>query len=100
MSTTPEPKEPRVTWLSDVVIDPDEQAKYENAYRRGVNQALTFASDLADEAADLKEARRLLMRASSIAGKLRCQKKYKGRPPLLNLLREKLDRGTRKGGQR
>ena len=77
--------------LADVKdVDPEEQRKYEGAYRRGLSHGLALASDLADQAATLLEARRLLRRAANLAHGYRDQRRHPGRPPILDELRRKL----------
>jgi hypothetical protein len=47
----------------------------ESSYRRGVHQALEFAVDLLSEVRNIEAGRRRLMKAATIAGKLRTDRR-------------------------
>jgi hypothetical protein len=71
---------------SDIKIDPEKQAACEASYRRGLSHGLAFADELVSTSCALKDARRLVERAAHWALKFRDQRKYKGRPPLLDVI--------------
>ena len=77
--------------LADVKdVDPEDQRRFESAYRRGLHHGVALCQDLADQAATLPEVRRLLRRAANLAHSYRDQRRHPGRPPILDELRRKL----------
>jgi hypothetical protein len=74
------------------MILPNDPRGYEAAYRRGFHQAIVLCHDLGDEAFSHAEARLRLDRAEELAGEYRSQSRHPGRPPLADMLRERLGR--------
>jgi hypothetical protein len=78
--------------------DPEEQRKYEGAYRRGLSHGLILAVDLADDAVTLGKACRALRRAANLAHAYRDQDRHPGRPPLYHEIHRKLIEAELLGG--
>jgi hypothetical protein len=68
------------------------QSGNEAAYRRGLRHGVALASDLADDAATLGEARRILARACRAACGYGDRRRHPGRPPILDEIRRRLAR--------
>jgi hypothetical protein len=64
----------------------------EAAYRRGIHHGVNLASDLADDATTLREARWRLTRAENMASEYRGLSRHPGRPPIVDELRRRLAR--------
>jgi hypothetical protein len=75
-------------------LDPHAQCHYETAYRRGLHHGLVLASDLVENSTTLVGARRLLREAEGVASEYRSQSRHPGRPPLADVIRERLRRGS------
>ena len=77
-------------------LTPERRAAFEGAYRRGVHQAFAFAADEAFRTRDVREIRRVLKRAETLAGRLRFLEKNRGNGMLLDCIRQRINATKRK----
>lgn len=97
MDATPHDEPPTrslTVTLVDLAADttPERRAAHEGAYRRGVHQAFAFVADVAYRTRDVREIRRVLRRAETLAGELRFIRKDQGNGMLLDHIRSKISR--------
>ncbi len=78
-------------------LTPERRAAHEGCYRRGAHQMAALCTELAYQAKTLKDARRILHRAETLAGRLRFLEKNRGNGMLMDCIRQRLHAMKRKG---